>query len=257
MDAVEIYRIVDGLVPKAISDEYCAVYGAYDNSGLLLNVGREVKAIVFSLDLSKGAIALAKEKGANLIVTHHPAIYGKLSSLSVEQPVERKLLECAREEISVISMHLNLDCAEGGIDDSLVDAFGGKTLRVMEKLTKGGYGKLSAVEKQPFEAFVRSLNTTLETDRTVTYGKRDVSLVASFCGAGVSEGALSFAKENGADTVLSSDWKHHLIALCQDYGMNAVCITHYASESYGFRKFVNKCQAALPAPCFLHEDGLK
>ena len=249
--------MIDALAPKAISDEYCAAYGAYDNSGLLLDTGADVRAMVCSLDLSEGAISLAREKDANLILTHHPAIYGKLSSLLTAHPAEKKLIACAKGDVSIVSMHLNLDCVEGGIDDSLVEAFGGITLSVMERLKQGGYGKLSKVKPQPLRAFVRSLNETLETERTVVYGEREVSLVASFCGAGVSEEALSFAKEQNADTVLSSDWKHHLIVLCREYGMNAVSVTHYASESYGFRKFVNKCQATLPVPCFLHEDGWK
>ena len=56
MKLSEIYQIADSLAPKALSDEYCAKYGAYDNSGILLDTGEEIRSAVFSLDLSFLAI---------------------------------------------------------------------------------------------------------------------------------------------------------------------------------------------------------
>ena len=52
MKLSEVYALLDGAAPKALSDEYVQRYGAYDNSGLLVNTGREVTAIVFTLDLT-------------------------------------------------------------------------------------------------------------------------------------------------------------------------------------------------------------
>jgi putative NIF3 family GTP cyclohydrolase 1 type 2 len=77
----EIYKLADEIAPKALSDEYCRVYGAYDNSGLLVEAGEEIQGILFSLDLTNAAIDEAIEKGCNLIITHHPAIYGKIGNV--------------------------------------------------------------------------------------------------------------------------------------------------------------------------------
>ena len=51
-------------------------------SGLLIDLGKEVTGAVFSLDFSMGALAFAKERGANLLVTHHPAIYRGVKTLN-------------------------------------------------------------------------------------------------------------------------------------------------------------------------------
>ena len=38
----EIYALLDALAPKALGDEFCKTYGAYDNSGIILDCGNEV-----------------------------------------------------------------------------------------------------------------------------------------------------------------------------------------------------------------------
>ena len=114
MKLSELYAIADGLAPKRLSDQYCEKYQGYDNSGVLVDTGKEIVGILFSLDFSLGAIERAVELGANLIVTHHPAIYGKIGSVCENSfdPLGKKLITAIERGISVISMHLNLDMAK-------------------------------------------------------------------------------------------------------------------------------------------------
>ena len=58
----EIYKVLDEVAPKALSDEYCARFHAYDNSGVLVDTGEEIENILFALDLTNGAIDEAIEK---------------------------------------------------------------------------------------------------------------------------------------------------------------------------------------------------
>ena len=48
----EAYETIERLAPKYISDEYCKTYDAYDNSGILIDCGDEIKGALFSLDFS-------------------------------------------------------------------------------------------------------------------------------------------------------------------------------------------------------------
>ena len=58
---------------------------SYDNVGLIAgDREKAVSAIVISLDLTSKAIAAAKASGANLIVTHHPIIFGGINALTVD-----------------------------------------------------------------------------------------------------------------------------------------------------------------------------
>lgn len=236
MKLAEIYKLVDKIAPFSLSSEYCEKYGAYDNSGVLLDCGKEVKCALFSLDCSMRAVEEAKKIDAELLITHHPAIYAPLKELSADNPVT----ECAKAGISVLSAHLNLDCAKGGIDDSLAEALGAKKTVRMHELTKGGYGSVFEIEKSGLAKFVQTAKTTLETERVVFYGERPVQKIASFCGAGMDEESVAFALSNGADTFVSSDSKHHLIAEAVGKGMDVVLFTHYAAENYGFKRFYRK-----------------
>ena len=261
----EIYKILDEIAPKALSDEYCAKYGAYDNSGVLVDVGEDVQGILFTLDLTNAAIARAKEIGANLIVTHHPTIYGKIGNIRADDNglLGCNLVQCIRNGISVISMHLNLDCAEGGIDESLMNglraaagAKGEGEFTLLHPLSQGGYGRVYALPSVSLGKFVENIQKEFSTDRIVVYGdmEKAINRAASFCGAGADDGSLSFAAREGADVIVSSDFKHHLLTFAVEKGMSVVVLTHYASESYGFQKYYQKICQRVELPCAYHVD---
>ncbi len=245
MKPINLYQIADEIAPFALSKEYCERYGAYDNSGVILDFGEELTGVVFSLDCSTLAIEEAKKQGANCIFTHHPAIFSPVRSICVGGTAAN-IAACARAGISVISAHLNLDCAQGGVDDCLMHGLGGKAAEsVMHPLREGGYGKVYSVVPTPLEAFVGGAQKEFGTRRTVVYGNRPVGKIASFCGAGMDDASVNFAVGSGADTVVSSDAKHHLLSALIEAGLNVVLLTHYAAENYGFMKFGEKIKSKI------------
>ena len=232
MELKRIYEIANELAPFALSKEYIA-RGAYDNSGVMLDCGQEISGALFSLDLSLAAVEEAKKRGCNLIVTHHPAIWEGIKQL--DEAHAPALFACVKERISVLSAHLNLDAAEGGIDECLMRGLGGESpLAVMEELSSGGYGRVYEVPPRPLKEFAEE---------------------ASFCGGGFTYGALEFALEKGADTLVSSDGKHHLVAEAVERGLNVLLLTHYAAESYGFGQFSSRMKQRLSVPCHFFSDA--
>ncbi len=267
MKLSEVYKIADGLAPKRLSDEYCAVFGAYDNSGLLVEACEEVKGILFSLDLTNAAIEKAIKKGCNLIITHHPAIYGKIGDIRMgdNKLLGGKLVRCIQNGISVICMHLNLDTAKDGIDENLMQgilrssgAGTGLTTEpaIMHPLQDGGYGRAYDMQECTLSTLAEKMKTIFATERILTYGEQEntVKRAASFCGAGVDESSIAFAAREGAQVLVSSDFKHHLIALALELGMSVVILTHYASENYGFKKYYEKICRQVEIPCVYHTD---
>ena len=261
----EFYQIADEIAPKALSDEFCKQVNGYDNSGVLVDTGDEINAVLFSLDLSNSAIEKAIDYKVKLIVTHHPAIYGGQDKIRVSdfQPLGEKLVKCIKNGISVISMHLNLDCADGGTDESLKEGIEkaaggekGETLAVMHSLSNGGYGRAYGVKATTLGTLAKAMEAEFNTSRIITYGKaqKPVEKVASFCGAGGDERAVQFALEQGADVIVSADFKHHILLLAKENGLNAVVLTHYCAEQYGFEKFYKKIRQSIDLPCSLCTD---
>ena len=265
MKLSEIYAVANEIAPKSLSDEYCKTYGAYDNSGILVDTGDEVNAILFALDLSDAAIERALQIGANLIITHHPAIYGKIANVRVEDGalLGGKLIKCIKNGISVIAMHLNVDCAIDGIDESLmhgiVCAAGGtcgENATLMHTVGEGGYGRAYDVPSVTLSMLAENMKKEFNSDRIVVYGdeERQIKRAVSCCGAGADEETVRFAKQQGAQVIVSADFKHHILLLAKENGLNAVVLTHYCAEHYGFEKFYKKIRQSIALPCSLCTD---
>ena len=257
MKLENIYNILNAEIPHALSDRYVAAYGGHDNCGILLNTGEEIERAVFSLDLSRAAIERAVVRGAKLIVTHHPAIFFPIANLRADDALGARLLRAIEAGIGVVSMHLNLDCAAGGIDESLAEAVGAQgEIHVCERFESGGYGRIYTIKKQTFSQFAASLLQALNTHRAFLYGAEaeEIGKAASFCGAGVDAGAIAAAKRCGANAIVSADIKHNFICDALESGLKVVQLTHYASENYGFKKIYQHLKDVLGVPCAYHED---
>ena len=257
MKLSELLNLLENIGPLSISDEFCKKCGFYDNSGILVDSGEEITGVLFSLDLSAKALEEAKKLGFNAIVTHHPAIFGAISSVSVNQSRTSLIAECLKSGISVISMHLNFDAAPEGIDYHLMQGLGGDKGKAMIMLSGGAYGRVYDVESLKLPDYVEFIKQNFGTDKVICYGESDkiIKRVSSFCGAGCDDAAINFAAAEGADVLVSSDMKHHHIAALLSRGISVIILTHYASENYGFNKIYGKIIEKLSVPAAYFSDA--
>lgn len=252
----ELLEILECVGPLSISEEFCKKFGCYDNSGILVDSGEQITGALFSLDLSEKAVEEAKKLGYNTIITHHPAIYGAISSVSVNDFKTSLIADCLKNGISVISMHLNYDAAPEGIDYHLMRGLSGETGKTLVNLSVGAYGRVYDVKPLKLPDYVEFIKKNLQTDKIIYYGEKDkrVQRVASFCGAGCDDAAISFAAQEGADAFVSSDMKHHQICALLARGISVIILTHYAAEDYGFNKIYGKIIEELNVPAAYFSD---
>lgn len=245
----DFFNILNDFAPLSISHKMIE-NGDYDNSGILVRCHDSVKKVLFSLDLSIWAVEKAISEGADTIVTHHPAIYSPLKSLSIIDTSSKAVVLAIKNNINVISMHLNLDLAKEGIDYYLAKGLGAKELAIIDYLDEQyGYGKQFVVNNSLNE-IIDNIKINFQTDRLLVYGKEGKSqdfinnkgkkVIASFCGGGSSH-ALNAVLENKtcADIIITSDMPHHVIKQLIENDKIIILITHYASENYGFGQFFN------------------
>ncbi len=224
MNAYELKDKLNSLIPFSISEKLINL-GYYDNSGVICQ--GEGDKIVFTLDLTKGAIDFATENGCGLIVTHHPAIFTPIKSVS------GLIADAIKKGIGVVSCHLNADFANCGVDYYLAKGLGAQNEQVLEKYDFGGYGRLFEFNGS-LEDFVQKVKKVLGAKNLSVFGKTDKTTckVATFCGAGLDEKTLELAKD--ADIILSADIKHHILLSALSQGKCVVMPTHFATENYGF-----------------------
>ena len=240
----KLYSILDEYAPFEISRQIIKE-GGYDNSGILIKQHDSVCKIMFALDISVDVVKRAKRLGCDTVITHHPAIYNPITSLSIDNADKKALILAIKENINVISMHLNLDIADGGIDQSLAEGLGGKTFKILEYITeKNGYGREFEVEETTLLQYKNKVKTKFNTQKVITYGKKNtvIKKVASFCGAGGSS-ALNYSGD--ADLIVTSDLAHHVILALIERGKNLMIIPHYVAEIYGFKRFYERVKKEI------------
>ncbi len=108
---------LETLAPLAWQEEW-------DNSGLQLgNLEKNIKTIVLALDIDSKTVNFARDKNADLIITHHPMFFAGIKSLNHAVHEQKNIMDLVQSEIHVYSMHTNLDAAPWGVNYSLAKAF--------------------------------------------------------------------------------------------------------------------------------------
>lgn len=106
-----------------------------DPVGLQLgNPEDEVNNILVALDPDLDAIREAERIGAEMLITHHPLFYNKLSSINESFPSGFLIASAIRKGLNVFSAHTNYDVAPRGTNYHLAKALDlpAETGRVLE-----------------------------------------------------------------------------------------------------------------------------
>lgn len=121
MTVKNIFDFLNCLYPESLA---CS----FDNVGLLVGDGeKQVKKVIISLDCTLDTVKKAVQNGCELIITHHPVIFSPLKNI-LAGSIQFELI---KNGISVISMHTNLDVADGGVNDCLCNALGLKNIKTI------------------------------------------------------------------------------------------------------------------------------
>jgi dinuclear metal center YbgI/SA1388 family protein len=114
----EILAWLDREAPTHLVEEW-------DNTGLLLgdrlqSVSRVLTCLTLTEDVAREAI----DRGAQLVVSHHPIFFKAVKKLTADDAQGRMVLRLAAAGVAVYSAHTRFDSARGGINKGLAERLG-------------------------------------------------------------------------------------------------------------------------------------
>lgn len=241
--SVKIKQVVDALehyAPLPLQE-------GYDNAGLQVGLTEavEVSGALLCLDVTEAVVDEAIRKGCNLIVSHHPLIFRKLARISDENYVQRTVRKAIKNDITIVSMHTNMDAAKGGVNFKIAEKLGLRNLRFFggEKEidgVKGGEGVIGEITdetdtlhadgiaaddlvlmlRERFQAECVQCNQLL---------RRPIRKVA-LCG-GAGSFLLDAAIAAGADAFITGEMHYHEF-FGHEQEIQICVIGHYQSEQF-------------------------
>jgi len=221
---------------------------SWDNAGLQLGLTEaEMSGALLCLDVNEDIIDEAIRKGCNLVVSHHPLLFRGLKQISGADYVQRCVIKALKNDIVVVSMHTNMDNAQGGVNWKIAQRLGLQDVRFFaQKQVDGveaGSGVIGVLQenmksydfvmllKERFHVACVQCNSLLQ---------RPVRCVAVCGGAG--DFLLDDALREGADAFITGEMHYH-----QYFGYEQriqICVIgHYQSEQYTseiFRDIINR-----------------
>ena len=220
---------------------------SWDNAGLQLGLTEaEVSGALLCLDVNEAIIDEAIRKGCNLIVSHHPLLFRGLKQISGADYVQRCVIKAIKHDIVIISMHTNMDNAQGGVNFKIAERLGAPVLN----------DSVAETEKVPLvlaelptpmdaRAFIELVKTQfgVQCAQCNALLQRPVKKVA-ICG-GAGDFLLPDAISQGADAFITGEMHYH-----QYFGMEQqiqICVIgHYQSEQFTSEIFRDIIQKECP-----------
>lgn len=225
---MEIWRMKASELVRPI-EEFAPVYEQekWDNCGFSVGDPQmEVSKALIALDCTESVVDEAIECGADIIITHHPLIFGGVKKITPQNELGRIIYKAVKHNIAIYAAHTNMDKAAGGVSAIMADKIG---LAQREILTPDGFGIAGSLEEElSVEEFVGKLKNAFGVDvvRCSAPFKEKISRVAVCGGSGKS--FIADAMGKGAQVYVTGDITYH--DFYAEKGFMVMDIGHYFSE---------------------------
>ncbi|MBQ3165211.1 MAG: Nif3-like dinuclear metal center hexameric protein [Lachnospiraceae bacterium] len=228
MKCYEIIEKLETLSPVSYAE-------AWDNIGLLAGRrDKEVNTIYIALDATDDVIEEAVRLKADLLLTHHPLIFKKMSRVNTDDFIGRRVFRLIQNDICYYAMHTNFDVM--GMADAAADELRLQNCQVLnvtyeDEISKEGCGRFGSFAKKISLAECAELvKRTYQVPNVRVFGNLTdmVEIAAVMPGSGGSY--IQDALRAGADVMITGDIDHHegIDAIAQ--GLNIIDAGHYGIE---------------------------
>lgn len=106
---------------------------SYDNSGLQLgDFDTKISGALITLDVTEAVVQEAIQKRLNLIIAHHPLIFGGIKTITGRNATERIIQQCIKNNIAVYAGHTNFDSMSHGVSMKMCEVLGLQNNKILD-----------------------------------------------------------------------------------------------------------------------------
>ncbi len=118
MKVSDIISFLESLAHPSLQEQY-------DNAGLIIgDKNWECAGVICSLDATEEVVNEAIAKNCNLLVSHHPIIFGGLKKINGKNYVEKAVITAIKNDIAIYAIHTNLDNVVEGVNGKIASMLG-------------------------------------------------------------------------------------------------------------------------------------
>ena len=244
MKCKEIAELIEKEYPKSCAEEW-------DNVGLLAgDEDTEVSDIMVSLDATDEVVEQAVSNKVQLLITHHPLIFGSVKQINNSSVVGRRLLKLIGNGIAYYAMHTNFDIRgmaqlneeQIGLINTQVLYETGEENGIPEGI--GRVGELpNAVDYLTLAEHVKKA-LGIDSVRCYGCGAPDIKRVAISGGSGKS--VVSSALKAKAQVLITGDIDYHTGIDAAADGLYIIDAGHFGTEYVFMEYMTQKLKKLLP-----------
>lgn len=220
---IDIMNYLDTVFPRDTAE-------SYDNPGLITgSSSKDIGTCVLALDITSDVLDFAMASGADLILCHHPLIFGGIDTVNEEDIYGNLISRMIKNDISSFAAHTNLDKNHEFSNDVLARTLGAVSLYDSENVSCGTFCELD--KETDIRSFIGIITGKLASTGAISINHLDNKVHKLFVqGGSFDEESIPEIRAQGVDTVVSGEIKHHICVLLNEMGINTVIAGHRETE---------------------------
>lgn len=250
----DVSTAIENIAPAGLQE-------AWDNCGIMIGFkDASVKKILTCLEINEAILDEAKELDVNMIITHHPLIFGGIKSLCTCNYKDRIIMELIRSGINVYSCHTPFDKVKGGNNDVIAEKLGlvsvknlngadvPSAAKMMERMDEADIGRIGEFRKpmllkDVIKLVADNLGLSMRQIRVTGNLNTEISKVGMCTGAGSD--LMGMAAGQGCQLFITGDVKYHEAQTALEEGICVIDAGHYGTEKFFGEEMKMKLQKEL------------
>lgn len=219
----------------------------WDNIGLLAGHPEQIiDGILLALDITMAVVEEAKQRHCQMIVAHHPIFFKGIKTLREDQPEGILAATILRSQMAVFAAHTNLDRADGGLNDYLLNRL------ELVFTAADNYVKMGSWNGGECEALLAHVQHSLSAPYARLFGDPNAKVqhIAVVSGSGMDYWPDALAL--GAQVLITGDVRHHDALDALASGLQIIDAGHLPTERLcvdllgeGLQKRLNSVEYSL------------